>query len=451
MTSQDRRKFLKLLGSASALAMAGTPVLRALASPNDGDDFFIFIHAAGGWDVMLWSDPRNERQGLVIPPSTENLKTSGIKRWVDKSLGSGGSSFELVQPAGSNLAFGPCISDLADFYDRMCLVNGVAMNTVSHPDGTVYSATGQHLVGSRAVSPSIDTIIANEFGLTQLFPVVSVRFPSYFIGSNLDRRATPVLVDTIGAVGKSLTRTSKFDTTKERDAVTAMLIDEAKDLAESAYYAEYYEGMALQYDSLRKMLSSDVRDAFISSSLKDAQPSFNYAGKYHGDEALSAAFAIEAFKRDIVRCASFSLGGFDTHNGNYQYHGLMLQEAFDLIANLVKILDTTPHPNLSGKKLSDHTHIFVMSEFCRGPMTNPANGRDHYPNNSALFISPRFKGNFLLGSSDKEQLLPEYTFNASDGERPIAPADLLATFLDAFDIDPKEYLRDGEVLPELQA
>ena len=34
----------------------------------------------------------------------------------------------------------------------------------------------------------------------------------------------------------------------------------------------------------------------------------------------------------------------------------------------------------------------------------------------------------------------------SDGPRPIAPPDLLATFLHGFDIDPGRYLRDGEVV-----
>lgn len=450
MRATDRRKFLKVLGAASAFSLAGAPLLRALAKPtNAKDEFFVFIYMAGGWDVMLWSDPRNTRQGLVNPPSTSNLRTTGLKHWTNAPLGGGETSFQIVQPAGSNIAFGPAIGDLINHYDRLCVVNGIAMNTVSHPDGTVYSATGQHLVGSRAVSPSIDTIIANELGLAQLFPLVSVRFPSYFIGSNLDRRATPVLVDKIGAVGKSLTRTSQFDSAAARDAVTQMLVQEANDLAARAYYPDTYEGMALQYESLRKMLEGDVRDAFIASSLQAAQPSFDYAGKYHGDEALGAAFAVEAFKRDIVRCASFTLGGFDTHIGNYQNHALMLQEAFDMIADLVDVLDATPHPFISGNTLSDHTHIFVMSEFCRGPMLNAAGGRDHYPNNSALVISPRFKGNFVHGQSDMEQLLPDSNVSTPEGDRPIGPADVLATFLSAFDIDPAAYLRDGVAIPEL--
>jgi hypothetical protein len=76
-------------------------------------------------------------------------------------------------------------------------------------------------------------------------------------------------------------------------------------------------------------------------------------------------------------------------------------------------------------------------------------GRDHYPNNSALVISPKFRPNFVFGRTDVEQLLPAPVKRFTDGERAIAPPDLLATFVSAFAIDPRKYMRDGEVVPEL--
>ena len=47
-------------------------------------------------------------------------------------------------------------------------------------------------------------------------------------------------------------------------------------------------------------------------------------------------------------------------------------------------------------------------------------------------------------ATDVEQLLPA-------GARPYSPPDLLATFLHAFAIDPRRYLRDGDVVPEMLA
>ena len=43
--------------------------------------------------------------------------------------------------------------------------------------------------------------------------------------------------------------------------------------------------------------------------------------------------------------------------------------------------------------------------------------------------------------------MPAKTFG--DGPRAIAPPDVLATMLGAFDIDPRKYMRDGEIVKEL--
>jgi hypothetical protein len=91
----------------------------------------------------------------------------------------------------------------------------------------------------------------------------------------------------------------------------------------------------------------------------------------------------------------------------------------------------------------------VFSDFCRTPQINLAGGRDHYPNNSALVVSPRFHGGLRFGRTDGEQLLPAPAKTFADGPRAIAPPDLLATFAAAFGVEPARYLRDGEVVREL--
>jgi uncharacterized protein (DUF1501 family) len=117
---------------------------------------------------------------------------------------------------------------------------------------------------------------------------------------------------------------------------------------------------------------------------------------------------------------------------------------------MVKLLDTLDHPTRPGTKVSAHTHIIVVSEFCRTPQLNPAGGRDHYPNNSALIISPRFASR-VVGETDAEQLLPIASASAFAGRRVLSAADVLASILAAFAIPPQRYLRDGEPVPELLA
>jgi hypothetical protein len=255
----------------------------------------------------------------------------------------------------------------------------------------------------------------------------------------------------MGTITKTLARTQIYDSNAERDRVTVMLSEEARDLAKRSTYPDVLEGMALQYEGLRRMLGTDFEELFNPNKLKAAHPQLKYTSRFAGAPALNAAFAIESMKRNLVRCVSFAVPGFDTHTSNYRTHALLLQDTFDLVASLLKTLDAMPHPTKTGAKLADHTHVMVVSEFCRTPQINLANGRDHYPNNSALVISPRFKKNFSFGRSDPEQLLPLAAKKFIDGDRAIAPPDVLATFLSAFGVEPRKYMRDGEVVKELLA
>jgi hypothetical protein len=333
--------------------------------------------------------------------------------------------------------------------DRITIVNGLAMNTVAHPDGSVYSATGRHPEGGRVAASSIDTMLSNELGREQLLPTVSIRFPSSYVGDNLDRRVVPLAIDDVGSISRTLARSALYDASSERDEVNALLSQEAADLAKRSAYPDVLEGIDLQYGGLHKMLSSNLQEVFSAGGLRKAHPEFDYKSRFAGGPAVNAAFAVESMKRNLVRSVSFAIGGFDTHGNNYRTHAQLQQETFDLLTALVRSLDATPHPTKASAKLSEHTHILVVSEFCRTPQVNLNLGRDHYPNNSALVISPRFKTNFAFGKSDPEQLLPMKAKTFVDGERAISPPDLLATFLGAFDVNPRKYMRDGEIVREL--
>src|SRR5206468_3690002 len=144
-----------------------------------------------------------------------------------------------------------------------------------------------------------------------------------------------------------------------------------------------------QYQSLVSMLGRDLQASFSAQALAQKHPEMNIAKlKFQPDAATNAAFAIEAFRQNIGRCVSFVFNHFDTHTNNYRTQALVQQEMFDTIAALIDQLDAIPHPTRPSAKLSEHTHILITSDFCRTPQINLAKGRDHYPNGSAIVISP---------------------------------------------------------------
>ena len=446
-----RRTFLHVLGGSTAALALRKPLWAAANSPTASDEFFLFIHAAGGWDVTLWADPRNERKGLVDPASTENTDIAPLTHWTSTRLDGDIDTFEILAPKDVPMRFGPGIGALYDLRSRLTVVNGLAMATVSHPDGTAFSATGRHLQGGRSPASSVDVALANELGTGQLLPDVAVQFPSSYVG-DLDRRAVPLRVANAGTVAKSLARGEAYFDASDRSAISALVTEEAHALAKRSTFPETYERIASQTGAVQRLLDDKLEAAFTQKALQERYPQFDYKAKNFGAAALGAAFAVEAMRRNLVRCVGFAIGGFDTHNQNYKQQAHTQQELFGAIATLVDLLDRTPHPTRQGHKLSEHAHLLVFSDFCRTPQINLSGGRDHYPNNSALVISPRFKGGRVFGKTDHDQLLPaDAGIHFLDGPRPIAPPDLLATFLHAFAIEPRLYLRDGEVVQEMLA
>ncbi len=456
-TNQSRRTFLKMLAGAGALSLASTPLYRAFATQQQAqssDEFFLLIHALGGWDVTLSLDPRWEQKGLINPASTSNTATTDIDNWTNATaaLDDGSYSFQPIKANGTPFVFGPAIGGMLKHASRMVVINGLATNTVSHPDGQTYAVTGRHLNGGRPNQSSIDACCANEFGISQILPVVSVQYPSYSLGSQMDARATPLRIAAIGTVAKSLNRSTLYDTAAERDNVGMLLTQEAQDLAQLSDDPSSMNGFALQYNALHDILGKNLQADFNAASLTVNHPEFNIPKlRIQGAAAVNAAFAIEAFKQNLARCVSFIFNGFDTHFSNYRNQALTQQETFDTLAVLLEQLDLTPHPTLTSHKLSEHTHILITSDFCRTPQINISGGRDHYPNGSAVIISPKFKGGTLYGKSDPDQLLPANAGTFIDGERPVAPSDVLATYISAFGVDSQKYFREGEVIRSILA
>lgn len=445
----DRRSFLKLFGATAAASMSTSPVMRALAdSQPASDDRFILIHAAGGWDVTTWADPRNVPIADRLDPATNAVVTTeGVRHWKGAPLGGGVETFELVQRNG--FALGPAFGGLIDRFDRVTLINGISMETVSHADGTYYSSTGRHLAGGRPLQTSVDSLLAGEIGPSDLLPLVSVGYPSTFLSHELDPRATPLRMAAIGDAGRALYRSEQRTFAADRSAVTALLAGEAAELALRTWDPSPAERLRLQYDALQRMLGdTSLLDTFDAAKLRATlQPAFFVDGggqkivrRFHDDVAENCAFAVEAIKKNMVRCVSFRARGFDMHGAEYETSLQMFQELFDVIGTLIDRLDA--------ESLSHRVHVMIISDFCRTPQITLRGGRDHYPNNSTVIISPKFRGGKVFGETDVEQLLPKNVLATPLGPRPIRPGDVLATFLSSFGIDPRKHLRDGDVVGE---
>ena len=96
--------------------------------------------------------------------------------------------------------------------------------------------------------------------------------------------------------------------------------------------------------------------------------------------------------------------------------------------------------DLDERGLLDRTLIAAAGEFGRTPKVNKDGGRDHWGAcQSALFAGGGVRGGQVIGRSDRHAAYPS--------DRPVSPADFLATLYAALGIDPHAELRDREHRP----
>ena len=120
---------------------------------------------------------------------------------------------------------------------------------------------------------------------------------------------------------------------------------------------------------------------------------------------------------------------WDSHSDNFGYlRKYLLPSADQAFAALIE--------DLEQRGLLETTLVMAVGEFGRTPKINKNAGRDHWPNcYTALMAGGGIKGGFVCGSSDR---LGAYPANS-----PVRPADLQATMLTLFGIDPAEEARDS--------
>ena len=175
------------------------------------------------------------------------------------------------------------------------------------------------------------------------------------------------------------------------------------------------------------VLSSAARQAFAIDrephGLRD-----RYGRSTAGQSMLLARRLVEGG----VRFVTVNYAGWDHHARIFESLDKKLPEFDRALSALIEDLDA--------RGTFKDTLLVVMSEFGRTPKLNKDAGRDHWgPAGSLLLAGAGIKRGFVLGQTDKH--------GAFAAERPVAPADVAYTMLDALGIDPRKQLTAADGRP----
>jgi uncharacterized protein (DUF1501 family) len=456
-----RRDLLRAVLAVSAAGVASglgmEPLARAATKATTRR--FVFAYFPGGWDQLLFLDPRDTEANAKKFDDSNRSTTLTETRYANLE-GHNGFTPKLIK--AGNLTFGPAtekpglaVPKLSTYHDRIAIVRGINMGTLGHEVGYRYFLTSKFPTGNTAKGTSLATECAAQMGSTAPLPALSLRVESYN-----DRYAGSYTALRVESIDDLLQVLERGNDLLERDAVEEALADYARSGTSCA--VNVYDRRTL----LTRMRSADGRaHVTLAGGLakrfrfvtNDDAPSAQIRAQYGmnrgdaGSPGARAAFAAQAIKEGVAQCVSLMIGnGTDTHNVGNPNHADALYPGIAALAALIDDLAKSEAPaelqRVGGRTWLDHTTILAFSEFARTPLFNQFGGRDHHLASSCLLAGAGIVGNQVVGASGEVGMGPgRYDFTerktVTSGGENIMPEHIAATLLASAGLDPQT-LRD---------
>jgi hypothetical protein len=295
----------------------------------------------------------------------------------------------------------------AELMNHAAILRSMSTGEGAHGRAQYYLHTGYKEGVGGIAYPSLGAIVSKEIGqpdfpMPNYVAVTGRAFGSGFLGPR--HQPINVLDPNRGVENlRSFVGASQFDG-------RVGLLEEM----EKGFYHEYRADAArahhTTYQRAVTLMRSKQAKAF-DLSLEPAMASAPYGRTRFGQGCLLARRLVEVG----VPFVEVGLGGWDTHQGNFERVRQLSGQVDPAMSALVT--------DLKERGLLDTTLVIWMGEFGRTPRINTRGarpGRDHYPRAwSCVLVGGGIKGGQVIGKTDQE--------GAAVTERPISALDFMAT------------------------
>jgi hypothetical protein len=413
----NRRRFLagSLAATGGLAAFGGLQPLRwlARAAGVEGlteDRYFVFCYFNGGWDALLSLDPRDP--ALFHGGNVKNTFIDpGYERIEDYDM--------TLSPFGdAGAMLGPFLGDLLGHLDKVAIIRGMSMDTLTHEVGRRRFLTGKPPSGLLARGSSGATLLASALGQGDAIPNLAMRVESY--NTDQPNYASGLKVSTVSDLVRALAPDGPQLSAVARQQIDELLGKTAlcPEASQSAFWQTSESSRGRAAEMVAKQLHAlfdfmaptnemiDLRDHYGIANANQAQTS----------PGAQAALAAQALKGGVSRVVSIqATAGLDTHYEEWaDDQGPTQMDGFNAVARLMDDLAASPYKD-TGDSWLDHTTIVGFSEFQRGALINAAGGRDHSLTNACFVAGAGIKAGQVIGRSSDIGMGPTPT-NLTSGQ-----------------------------------
>jgi len=432
-----RRDFLKI-GSAGLLGMT-LPQLLKLESKASASGA-VRTGARAKSVIMVW---------LAGGPATIDMWD--IKNGAPENIR---GEFRDIPTTASGVRISEHLPRMAQVMNRATVVRSLAHTIPSHGPATVFMTTGNRPTPALQY-PSLGSLMTKLMpanpGVPPFVSFSELRNGSAGLAGYLGTAYNPFIVEGAGARGRNASNLRVRGITLP----TGFTLDQLENrdrlmrgfdagFAAADRSADLVDGLDAFHQRALEILRSDsTRNAFNLNMESDGTRA-RYGDTPFAQGALAARRLVEAG----VRFVTISLGGWDTHQQNFNnLRTRNLPQLDQVLSALIADLDS--------RGMLDDTIVYCAGEFGRTPRINGNAGRDHWARSMAVVLAGgSIRRGYAHGTTDINGMAP-----ATDA---CTPDDVAATIFHDLGIShqhelmtstgrPIQLFREGNVINRLLA
>jgi hypothetical protein len=440
-----RRSFLKSLGTAGGMAglgpvqsaLAAFPWLTALADASQTQP-----NRAAAQPAEAGRSPHRPIQACILVfhyGGPSQFETYDPKPLAPAEVR---GEWQSIPTAVPGVSIGELLPRTAQVLDRMALIRSVHHPMRNHNAAAAEALTGRTPIGGDLElladdSRSFPTLgSAVGYGLGEragILPYVALPYTIYNV--------VQLPGQTPGILGGAHDRFQVFgDPNNDNFRVPALELPggrsdgqlQARDQLLKTLDARAPLGPRMeicQERALQLISSAEIRRGFQMAGESPAVRE-RYGRHLIGQSLLLARRLVESGVRFVTVFDGMHNGqdaNWDSHQTIFPRHRQLIPPADQGVSALIE--------DLEQRGLLDSTLVVQMGEFGRTPKINASAGRDHWPDCYTVALAGgRVQGGAVHGASDKLGAYPD--------RDPVSPADLAATVLWRFGIDPQREFHD---------
>jgi uncharacterized protein (DUF1501 family) len=398
---------------------------------------FLRLSLAGG---LCWAASRNRlaAEGASAPVSSASAKAavlvfleggpSHIDTFDPKPGQDTGGPFKAIDTKIAGVQFSEHFAKLANVANRLTVIRSLTSPEGDHDRAQVLLHTGYQPTPALNY-PAIGSVVARETAIEDADIPSFVSFGDTSGPGYLGQQFAPFVVGDVNNISPNLNLPDGLTEARVNRRLRAVqALNASFGSRVDATAAADFTRLAVRANRFRQSPALKT----VDWAAEEPKTWEAYGGP-SGDGNVARMFL--AARRMLEHGAKFveiRIGGWDTHADN-----------FNQVAALAAPLDVALAAfltDLAQRGLLEQTLVAMFGEFGRTPKINGDNGRDHWNDVfSAVLAGGGVRGGQTIGKSDAK--------GEAVAERPVKVADLHATILSAFGVDPARQYRTPDGRP----